>query len=203
MPKLRQILIFLPAVEPGNRNYGEIPPGIESFPELAVRQVTYPTLVWYNRAVQDEAIAQIRAWNVQSVTLVGFSKSGLGAWNIARRIPDLVAATIIFDSPVAREALPPWGTAPFYKDDAAWQEDLPLRNCDGFKKAMPANHQLVLISGTGFHAEMCTLSDKLSGIGLKHVFLPRPDMKHHWNSGWVEEGLSTISGRGSSGNEQK
>jgi hypothetical protein len=103
--------------------------------------------------------------------------------------------TIIFDSPVARDALPPWGTAPFYKDDAAWQEDLPLRTCEQFKAVMPANHKLVLISGTGFHAEMCTLSDKLSGIGLEHIFLPRPDMKHHWNSGWLEEGLNEVTGK--------
>lgn len=194
MPKQLPILVVLPATEPGNRNYGEIPESIASFPALTVRQVTYPTLVWYNRAVQDEAIAQIRSWNAPSIILVGFSKSGLGAWNIARRISDLVAGTIIFDSPVARDSLPPWGTAPFYKDDVDWQEDLPLRTCEQFKAVMPANHQLVLISGTGFHAEMCTLSDKLSVIGLEHTFLPRPDMKHHWNSGWIEEGLNEISG---------
>ena len=186
------ILVFLPATEPGNHNYGVIPENIASFPDLAVRQVTYPALVWYNRAVQDEAIEQIRAWSVPSVILVGFSKSGLGAWNIARRIPDLVAGTIIFDAPVARDTLPSWGTAPFYKDDAAWQEDLPLRTCEQFKSVMPVNHKLVLISGKGFHAEMCMLSDKLSGIGLNHVFLPRPDVKHHWNSGWLEEGLMKL-----------
>jgi pimeloyl-ACP methyl ester carboxylesterase len=203
MPKQLPILVVLPAMEPGNRNHGEISESLASFPDLTVRHVTYPTLVWYNRAVQDEAIAQIRSWNVPSIILVGFSKSGPGAWNIARRIPELVHGTIIFDAPVARDNLPPWGTAPFYKDNAAWQEDLPLRTCGQFQRAMPPHHQLVLVSGTGFHAEMCALSDKLSGIGLKHVFLPRPDMKHHWNAGWVEEGLSTISGIGSSGNEQK
>jgi len=189
MQENEQILVFLSATEPGNCHYGEIPDRIALFPELAVRRVHYPKLVWYNRAVQDEAIAQIRSWNVSSIILVGFSKSGLGAWNIARRLPELVSATIIFDAPVARDTLPPWGTAPFYKDDAEWQEDLPLRTCSQFQQVMPTHHRLMLISGAGFHPEMCILSEMLSGMGLEHVFLPRPDMKHHWNAGWIEEGV--------------
>ncbi|MFU8781299.1 MAG: hypothetical protein ACNA71_09815 [Kiritimatiellia bacterium] len=195
MPKQSPILVILPAVEPGNPNYGEMPERLSSFPDLAVRQVKYPSLVWYNRPVQDEAMAQIRSWNVSSVIIVGFSKSGLGAWNIARRMPDLVTGTIIFDAPVERDTLPPWGTAPFYKDDAAWQADLPLRTCEQFKSVMPLHHRLVLISGSGFHDEMCKLSDKLSCIGLEHIFLPRPDMKHNWNGGWIEEGVHQVIGK--------
>lgn len=195
MRKNEQVLVFLPATEPGNCHYGEIPESIALFAELAVRQVHYPKLVWYNREVQDEAIAQIRAWNVSSIILVGFSKSGLGAWNIARQLPELVTATIIFDAPVARDTLPPWGTAPFYKDDADWQVDLPLRTCEQFKVAMRTDHRLVLISGAAFHPEMCTLSETLSGMGLAHMFLSRPDMTHHWNAGWIEEGVNVVIGK--------
>lgn len=61
-----------------------------------------------------------------------------------------------------------------------------------FREAMPPHHQLVLISGHGFHDEMCQLSDELSKIGLLHAFLSRPNLKHHWNSGWIEEGLNEI-----------
>ncbi len=183
------MLVFLPATEPGNGHYGEIPQQIALFPDLAVRQVNYPTLVWYNRAVQDEAIRQIRALTATSLILVGFSKSGLGAWNIARRMPDRVAGTILFDAPVARDTLPPWGTAPFYADDAAWQADLPLRGIREFNEAMPAAHRLVLISGPGFHDEMQILSDALRQLGRQHGFLDRRNLNHHWNAGWIEEGL--------------
>ncbi len=55
MRKHEQALVFLPATEPGNSSYGESPASIALFPELAVRQVHYPKLVWYNRAVWDEA----------------------------------------------------------------------------------------------------------------------------------------------------
>jgi pimeloyl-ACP methyl ester carboxylesterase len=182
-------IVFLPATEPGNGNYGEIPQTIALFPDLTVRQVNYPRLVWYNRAEQDEAIRQIRNLGATSVILVGFSKSGLGAWNIARRIPGLVAGTIIFDAPVARDTLPPWGTAPFYADDAAWLADLPLRSMAEFHQAVPTELRLVLISGPGFPDEMQVLSDALRRLGRQHVFLDRRNMNHHWNAGWIEEGI--------------
>jgi pimeloyl-ACP methyl ester carboxylesterase len=185
-------LVFLPATEPTDRTYGEVPEKIDGRPEALCHEIQYPELVWYNKRVRDEAIAQIRAFNVSPVVLVGFSKSGLGAWNIARTIPDLVSATIIFDAPVARETLPPWGTGPFYEDDSSWQEDLPLRTIEDFQSVMPGTHQLVLISGPGFHNEMCFLSDELTKIGLRHAFLSRPHRKHHWNSGWIEEGLKEL-----------
>lgn len=132
---------------------------------------------------------QIRAWGNGPIILVGFSKSGLGAWHIARTMTDHVLATLIFDAPVARAELPPWGTQPFCADDDAWQADLPLRNVQAFDAALPKTHRLVLISGANFHEEMGSLSQALSDIGHKHVFVDRRDMKHHWNSGWIEEGL--------------
>ena len=185
-------LVFLPATEPSDETYGNVPETIEGCLDALIHTIQYPNLVWYNRRVRDEAIAQIRALNVSPVVLVGFSKSGLGAWNIAHAIPDLVSGTIIFDAPVARESLPSWGTGPFYDDDSSWQEDLPCRTIIEFQAAMQDTHQLVLISGPSFHDEIYQLSDELTKIGSRHAFLSRPYLKHHWNSGWIEEGLKKM-----------
>jgi pimeloyl-ACP methyl ester carboxylesterase len=183
-------LVFLPVSAPGDDEYGTIPNQIAG-PDTTNRQVTYPILVWYNQAVRQEAIEQIRAWALDPVVLVGFSKSGLGAWNLARTIPDRVRATIIFDAPVAREQ-PEWDIGAFYAEDAAWQDDLPIRTIREFEAAMPAPHQLILISGEVFHEEMCAFSRELDRAGLAHAFLPRPHLKHQWNSGWIEEGLNSL-----------
>ena len=185
-------VVILPATAPGDETYGTIPREIAGYPGFSVRQVCYPSQVWYNDDVRQQALAQIRAWGVAPVVLVGFSKSGLGAWNLARAIPDIVSATIIFDAPVVREQLPPWGTDAFYASDAEWQRDLPANTIQSFVSAMPASHQLVLISGDVFHEEMLTFSQALDEAGLTHTFLPRPHMKHHWNSGWIEEGLNAL-----------
>ncbi len=185
-------LVMLPATEPGDRTYGEMPVQIAGYD---VMQVVFPKLVWYNRSVCDEAIRQIRGFGDEPVVLVGFSKSGLGAWTIARTIPDCVAATVIFDAPMVREEVPPWGTSPFYPDTASWQEDLPSRTIDAFEKAVPESHRLVLISGRSFHDEMVAMAMALRGRKITHRFLARPDMRHHWESGWLEAGLGELEAR--------
>jgi pimeloyl-ACP methyl ester carboxylesterase len=193
-------LAFLPATAPGDKSYGEIPNQLRGQPASTVRRVTFPRLVWYNPAVRDEAVAQIRAWGVAPIVLVGFSKSGLGAWNIARAIPELVSATIIFDAPVARRQLPPWGTSPFYSDDRAWQTDLPIGHLQQFASAVSPSHQLLLIAGANFADEMRALSQALRQLGHTHVFLDRPATEHHWNSGWIEEGLRNLAAPYPAGN---
>ena len=192
-------IVFLPATEPGDETYGAPPERIEAYPDLATHQVRFPTLVWYNEAVREAAIAQVRSLGLASVLLVGFSKSGLGAWNIARTIPDIVVGTIIFDAPVAREERPGWGTAAFYESDASWRQDLPIRGVESFRAAAPETHTLALISGEAFHEEMRALSRAATRAGVRHVFLPRPNLKHHWRSGWIEEGLSALFGQDGQG----
>ena len=116
----------------------------------------------------------------------------------ARETPDIVSATIIFDAPVARQQLPPWQTDAFYTSHTEWQKDLPANTIPGFASAMPPNHRLVLISGKNFHEEMSAFSQALDEAGLAHAFLSRPHMMHHWNSGWIEHGLSTLLAIGNS-----
>ncbi len=185
-------IVFLPATDPGDETCVVMPDRIEAYPDASIHHIHYPTMVWYNQSVCKKAVKQIQALGLESIILVGFSKSGLGAWNIARSIPDRIAGTIIFDAPVACDNLPPWGTDAFYANDAAWRKDLPVGTIQAFAEAMPRAHQLVLISGANFHEEMCMLSQALSKSGVLHVFLPHPNMEHHWNSGWIEEGLNKL-----------
>ena len=107
-------------------------------------------------------------------------------------IPDRVAGTIIFDAPVGTEDRNRFDTDAFYEDEASWQRDLPLHSVNDFQAVMPESHSLVLISGEVFHTEMSALSKMMDEAGLTHAFLPRPGLKHHWNSGWIEEGLAEL-----------
>ncbi len=186
-------LIFLPATEPDDTTYGSIPKQIETHPNVTLYPLRFPHMVWYNQAVRDQAIRQIDALQLDSFILVGFSKSGLGAWNIARSIPDRVDATILFDAPVTRTEVPPWGADPFYPTQESWLADLPIRGVSDFKAALPPRHRLILISGANFPDEMAALSHALIAAHVEQTFLPRPHLSHHWNSGWIEEALEVLT----------
>jgi pimeloyl-ACP methyl ester carboxylesterase len=183
-------VVFLPATDPADGTFGVIPDRLAGPSQGSVHAIRFPSMVWYNEPVRREAIAQIEALNLTSLVLVGFSKSGLGAWNLARAMPDRVVATVIFDAPVAQERRPKWRAEEFYADDTAWLEDLPCRHVPEFKAALPDPHKLILISGEKFHREMSRLSFLLADTDTAHTFLSRPGLKHHWQSGWIEEGLS-------------
>ena len=186
-------LVFLPATAPDDRTFGSIPERIEGYANLVIHPIRFPVLVWYNQAVRDQVLRQVDAWQGSSIVWVGFSKSGLGAWNLACAVPRRTLATIIFDAPVAREEVPPWDAAAYYPDRDTWLADLPIRHIAAFKAALPAEHRLVLISGASFHGEMAALSSALTAAGVGHHFLSRPRRKHHWNSGWIEEALPLLA----------
>lgn len=187
-------VVFLPATDPNDARYGVAPARLKGFSRLAFHHVRFPTMVWYNAAVRQAAMAQIKALGLPALVLVGFSKSGLGAWNIARALPECVAATVIFDAPATLERRPGWKAEDFYADDAAWQADLPCRLVPEFKAAMPAAHRLVLVSGAAFHPAMSRLSNLLADATVPHTFLARPAMPHHWQAGWIEEALGVVMG---------
>jgi pimeloyl-ACP methyl ester carboxylesterase len=188
-------LVFLPATDSLNETYGQPPSEVDGFPEASTFVVKYPQEVWYNANIRSQAIAEIQALDIGPIVLFGFSKSGPGAWNIARAIPELVSATVIFDAPMTRRECPTWGAELFYKDDEAWQQDLPINSINDFQNSMPDTHRLIMISGHGgWHPEMVQMSEALSKAGCRHSFIARPDMKHHWNSGWIELGLRELSG---------
>jgi pimeloyl-ACP methyl ester carboxylesterase len=185
-------LVFLPASAPGDEGLDLALRECALLPGTIVGEVTYAAMVWYNEEVCSEAVRQISAFGDESVILVGFSKSGLGAWNIARRIPDHVNATIIFDAPASRGERPPWEIDAFYGTDAEWQRDQPIRTVPDFAANINPRHHLVLISGELFHDEMAELAKALAGTAVRHTFLARPELKHQWQSGWLGEALELL-----------
>jgi pimeloyl-ACP methyl ester carboxylesterase len=185
-------LVFLPATEPDDDTYGR--PPAELAADVEAFEVRFPRMVWYNQKVRREALRQIDAMPVDELVLVGFSKSGLGAWHLARELGGRATATIIFDAPMSRQGVPrEWGAGPFYADEEQWQRDLPSRHIEEFVSCVPARHRLVLISGEHFHAEMEPVSVALGNIGHAPTFLARPELRHHWQAGWIELGLETLA----------
>lgn len=71
---------------------------------------------------------------------------------------------------------------------------MPARTVKNFETVMPRSSKLVMISGESFHREMGILAQTLSETEISQVFLDRPDLRHHWASGWVEKGLRVLLG---------
>ncbi len=186
-------IVNLPATEPGDPTYGSSPTHIASMSDLRCHQVCFQHMVWYNLQVRTEAVRQIEELGLDTFVLVGFSKSGLGAWHLAQTLPDQVTATIIFDAPMMRDSIPvEWGAGPFYTDDSQWLQDLPTHSVANFLHSVKPGHRLVLVSGAAFDEQMKAFSQVLIDAGCQHTFLHHPEIRHHWDSGWLELALGAL-----------
>ena len=176
--------IYLPASAPSNTRYGLAPqkPAVQGH---AYYSVTFEDEVWYNSEVRVEARRQIKQIPGSGHILVGFSKSGSGALNMALDDPTLYKAVVIFDSPLCHNDLPPWNTTAFY-DQASWEEDLPLNRMDHIA-ALAKTVQIIHIGGHAFCKDHQAFDRMLSERQIPALFAPRPDLDHHWDSGWVAE----------------
>ncbi|MBT3342675.1 MAG: hypothetical protein HN712_26685 [Gemmatimonadetes bacterium] len=186
-------IVYLPATEPEDATYGFPPSQIVGRSDLVFHEVRFGHMVWYNEQIRAEALEQIAALNLDRLVLVGFSKSGLGAWHLTRALGDRVEATIIFDAPFAHEAIPTqWGAGPFYSDVETWREELPIRRVTDLELQGHRGHRLILVSGVNFDADMVAMGDQLAEADCPHTLLRRPELTHHWSSGWLELALTEL-----------
>lgn len=190
-------VVYLPASAPRVTRYGH--PSLETLWADGVLQhvVPFDRQVWYNAAIRRQVLAWLDSLEEGPLVLVGFSKSGLGAMNLALE-PSLrkrLRGVVIFDAPVSTMTLPPWETADFYTDDLAWQADLPLLRVNEYARVFDDACRLVMISGEYFAPQMRELADALAAAGVVHDFLDQPTMAHHWQSGWLELAQASLAPR--------
>jgi len=100
---MKEILeIYLAATNPDEDRYGFMPQK-PSCPDNDILSIQFPYEVWYNEEWRDTTMRIIRPKLRTKNILIGFSKSGLGALNIAIENPGIFHAVVIFDSPLMHQ----------------------------------------------------------------------------------------------------
>ncbi len=191
MPDHQTLEIYLPATDPGNTTYGLVPsgPAVPGNSSLAVR---FEQEVWYNRYWRKEVIASVSPGLLDRNILIGFSKSGCGALNIAIENPTLFDSVVIFDAPLSRREVPPWNTASFY-NQRTWEEDLPETRIHEIAR-LSESTSILHIGGRAFNGEHQVFQERCDAAGIKCEYLNRHEYAHSWTSGWVREGVGRASG---------
>ena len=186
----RILEIYLPASAPDNLEFGKIP----DTPAIAgntLINVKFAKEVWYNQEWRKKAIAQFLPVLDKNNILIGFSKSGLGALNIAMENPTMFHAVIIFDSPLMYQKLPAWNTSPFYSQ-LTWEDDF-VGNRLNKIKSLSDNTKIIHIGGAHFHKDHKIFHNLLKAHDIQHYYLSRPQLSHNWGSGWLFESVELAS----------
>lgn len=162
---------------------------------------TFSQLPWYADHPSDGAIRQEKYFmNVvvpfvertyQAVStregrlLLGFSKSGWGAWSLLLRHPDVFGKAAAWDAPLAMQEVGKFGSLPIFGDQQNFERyritDL-LRSRGG---AFGDSSRLILTGYGNFHRHHEQTHALLDELKIPHVYRDGPKRTHDWHSGWL------------------
>ncbi len=122
--------------------------------------------------------------------LLGFSKSGVGAYSLILRNPDTFGKALAFDSPLMRETLSK-GSEVFATQKNFDKYCVP-KLLEKHAKTFADEKRLILL-GKGFlqgqHQQAHALMDKLK---IAHEYREGTQRKHTWDSGWIPEAVELL-----------
>lgn len=124
--------------------------------------------------------------------LLGFSKSGWGAWTLLLRHPDLFGKAAAWDAPLKMERPDRFGM----KDIFATQENfegyrvssLLERRADLLKK----EKRLILTGYDAFRDQHVATHERMERLQIAHEYRDGPKRKHVWDPGWVAEAVKLL-----------
>ena len=159
--------------------------------DKSIRQETY----FVNVVVPfiDRTYSTAASANKDSRWLLGFSKSGWGAWSLLARHPDLFGRAAAWDAPLDMPRFDLYGAAQVFGTQEHFESHrvLPaIQKCPELKGNSP---RLVLTGYDNFRSHHETTHKLLDEWKVPHVYRDGPKLKHTWHSGWVEEAVELLA----------
>jgi len=211
--KKYKVLYVLPVEAGGSQRWGKAMEEVRSHNIHNQHQLicVYPTfshLPWYADHPTNQQIRQESYFvkvvvpfiertypaerNVDGRLLVGFSKSGWGAFSLLLRHPDLFGRAAAWDAPLDMEAPNRFGMGGIF----ATQENflkyqitaLLKRQADKVRNET----RLIHLGYDNFRNHHLAIEKLMNDLQIPHVFHDGPKRPHAWNSGWLTEAVQLL-----------
>lgn len=124
--------------------------------------------------------------------LVGFSKSGWGAFSLLLRNPHLFGGAAAWDAPLTEDRPVRFGMGPIFGAQENFQRyqisTLLARRAD----ELGGKPRLVLTGYDNFRTHHVQIHEQLVRLAVPHVYRDGPRRRHHWQSGWLPEAVDLL-----------
>ncbi|MDX1967226.1 MAG: alpha/beta hydrolase-fold protein [Planctomycetaceae bacterium] len=124
--------------------------------------------------------------------LLGFSKSGWGAWSLLLRHPDRFERAAAWDAPLMMSAPGKYGSSPIFGDPATfsgYQISTLLR--DRVESLRP-HARLIHLGYGNFRSDHVQVESLLEELKIPHTYHDGPQREHIWHTGWIAEGVELL-----------
>lgn len=128
--------------------------------------------------------------------VVGFSKSGWGAWSLLLRHPNIFARAAAWDAPLMQRKPDKYGMGPIFGNQANFNRylvsDLVKRRVNLLR-----DHKRLVLTGyfQSFRAHHVAMHRLLTELEVPHTYRDGPKRDHHWESGWLKEAVGLLVSR--------
>lgn len=162
---------------------------------------TFSHLPWYADHPTDPAIRQETYflkvvlpfveshYPVQAVPegrlLLGFSKSGWGAYSLLLRHPDTFGRAAAWDAPLMLDHPGAFGSSDIFGSQANFESYQVTRLLEARAIELRDRPRLALLGYGNFRCDHETLHDILIDLKVPHVYEDGPQREHTWGSGWL------------------
>lgn len=124
--------------------------------------------------------------------LLGFSKSGWGAWTLLLRHPDVFGRAAAWDAPLMMDRLGRYGTTTVFDT----RENFDRYRIDNLLRdkstVLTGDPRLILTGYDSFRAHLQKAHSLLDELRIPHIVRDGPKRKHDWHGGWVEEAVQRL-----------
>lgn len=125
--------------------------------------------------------------------VVGFSKSGWGAWSLLLRHPSIFARAAAWDAPLMQRRPDQYGMGPIFGNQANFNRYLVSDLVKRQAKLLRGHKRLVLTGYfQSFRAHHVAMHRLLTELEVPHTYRDGPKRDHHWESGWLEEAVGLL-----------
>jgi hypothetical protein len=128
----------------------------------------------------------------QGRLLLGFSKSGWGAYSLVFRHPELFGGAVAWDAPLARLHPDAWEMPESFMTQENFDRYCVFSLLRGARKEIGDTHKLILLGYGLFKSDMSETHALMTELGIKHVYSNDHYYKHAWDTGWLPNAVSLL-----------
>jgi len=135
--------------------------------------------------------------------LVGFSKSGWGAFSLLLRHPDLFAKAAAWDAPLMMHHPDRYGMQPIFGTEENFRRYQITRLLRSHAETLHGPPRLIVTGYGNFRQHHQEVHALLTELGIPHVYRDGPQRDHRWDSGWLAEAVRLLVRRRKQGENQQ
>jgi enterochelin esterase-like enzyme len=124
--------------------------------------------------------------------LIGFSKSGWGAFSLLLRHPDTFAGAAAWDAPLMKASPDQFGMGPVFETQENFERYQLTRLLRQQAPRLRKEARLIHIGHGNFREHHEQFETLLTELRIPHQYQDGPKRKHDWHSGWLPKAADML-----------